>query len=93
MVRDIEKTLIEHPDVAEVCVVSVSKNGHGKESRAFVVLHEGAQTSAESLLAFCNEQVPQAEQPKGIHVLEALPKGRMGIVSRRALVELALNSA
>ncbi len=92
IVRKLEDVLIDHPDVAEVCVITVPHKGNGTQPKAFVVLRENAECSAEQLHAFCEARLPEYAGPKDVYIMSELPKGPLGIVSRRKLVDFALQN-
>ena len=89
MIQEIERILVKHPDVAEVCVVAIAGNGHGDSFKAFVVLRENTLLSAEALTAFCHPHLAEAKDRTEIRILPALPKSPMGRVVRRKLMEMA----
>ncbi|HPO15257.1 MAG TPA: hypothetical protein PLI09_17575 [Candidatus Hydrogenedentes bacterium] len=92
LVRKLEDILIDHPDVAEVCVISVPNDENGTKPKAFVVLRDNAHCSVEQLHAFCDDRLPEYAGLKDVHILPELPKGPLGIVSRRKLVDFALQT-
>ncbi len=84
--REVGSLLFSHPEVAEVCVLTVP-NCH-----AFVVLAHNASATLESLRDFCLEQMAQRELPP-ITLLDEMPKSCTGAVDRGQLVEMAQASA
>jgi acyl-CoA synthetase (AMP-forming)/AMP-acid ligase II len=85
-----ESVLIGHPDVAEVCVITVPDGADGKRPRAFVVLRADAAERVDALHAYCQEHFPEMTPPQDVEVLPELPRGPMGTVLRRKLVERVL---
>jgi acyl-CoA synthetase (AMP-forming)/AMP-acid ligase II len=68
----VEKTLREHPAVAEVAVVGVPDPVLGQEIKAFVVT--GAPVSEEELRAFAAERLAKFQVPRLWEFRESLPK-------------------
>jgi acyl-coenzyme A synthetase/AMP-(fatty) acid ligase len=91
--RELEETLVSHPDVAEVCAVGVPGADHEKHARAFVVLRPKAATSEECLRAYVQEHLSHFHEPREIAIVPELPKGPMGVVSRTKLIELSGTTA
>ncbi len=83
--REVEEVLYTHPSVEEAAVVGRPDEKLGEEVVAFVVLHAGAATSPEELIAFCKERVAAYKYPREIHFLDELPKGPTGKVLKREL--------
>lgn len=83
--REIEEVLYTHPDVVEVAVVGVPSERLGEEVAAYVVLAEGATTTAADLQAFAKEHVAAYKYPRAILLIEALPKGATGKILKREL--------
>jgi len=82
---EIERVLVEHPDVAEVAVVGVPDQTWGETPRACVVVRDGHAPSDEELIAYCAERIARYKRPRSIARYEALPRNSMGKVLRREL--------
>ena len=85
--REIEEVLAAHPAVAEVGVAGVPDEAKGEVARAWVVLAEGRQATAEELRAFCRERLAPYKVPATVEFRRELPKTMVGKVLRRALTE------
>jgi fatty-acyl-CoA synthase len=85
--REIEEVLAAHPAVAEVGVAGVPDEAKGEVARAWVVLAEGRQATAEELRAFCRERLAPYKVPATVEFRDELPKTMVGKVLRRALTE------
>ena len=83
--REVEDTLLAHPDVAEAAVVGVPDPRTGEQVRAAVVANPGAEPSPEALLAFCRERLARYKLPREIRVLDTLPRLATGKVARSIL--------
>src|SRR5262245_10571703 len=82
---EVETVLGAHPAVEEVAVVGLPDVEWGQRVGAFVVLRQGAQTTAEELGDFCRQRLASFKKPEVIRFLPELPKNPMGKVLRREL--------
>lgn len=83
--REIEDVLNAHPAVADSGVVGASHASRGQVPIAFVQLEEGASVEARELRAYCRGQLARYKVPREIRIVEELPRGPTGKVSRRQL--------
>jgi fatty-acyl-CoA synthase len=81
--REVEEALIEHPDVAEACVVGAADPDWGEVVVAFIV---GTASEAD-LDAHLLERIARFKRPKRYEYLDELPKNSYGKVLKRALRE------
>ncbi len=86
---EIEEVLGQHPAVAEAAVVGRPDPRRGEVPTAFVVLCEGAQLSAEELLAWCHDRLNAMKRPVEVEIRTELPRTMIGKVLRRALLDPA----
>src|SRR5438270_5399849 len=70
---EVERVLYEHESVLEAAVVGRPDDRWGEVPVAYVVLREGATTSADELIEHCRAQLAKFKVPKEITVIEALP--------------------
>jgi len=84
--RDVEEVIAAHPAVAEVGVAGIPDAYQGEAVKAWIVLHEGQQVSAEEIQAYCKEKLTGYKVPKYIEFRASLPKSMVGKVLRRELV-------
>jgi long-chain acyl-CoA synthetase len=83
--REVEDVLYAHAAVAEAAVVGVADPLMGEDVLAFVVTKPGAATTAEALIAFCQERLAKYKCPKHVRFLESLPKSPIGKILRKEL--------
>lgn len=86
--RDIEEIVVTHPDVADVAVFGVPHERWGETPVAAVVLHAGATSSRETIIAWVNERVSARFQKIGdVTILDAFPRSVAGKTLRRVIKE------
>lgn len=86
--RDLEELLSSHPSVSEAAVVGVPDERMGEEVLAFVVKKEGAETSEEAFIQFCQAHLAKNKTPRRILFLDTLPRNGVGKVLKTKLREL-----
>ncbi len=79
---EVEAALSEHPGVLECAVIGVIDDEELLKTKAFVVLAEGQQVSAEELKAFVKERLAPYKYPRIIEFTEELPKTATGKIQR-----------
>ncbi|MHA6803415.1 propionyl-CoA synthetase [Salinifilum ghardaiensis] len=88
-----EAVLAEHPAVAECAVIGVHDPLKGQVPYGLVVLKAGAADSAEAVAAELTESVRNRvgaiATPRGVAVVDALPKTRSGKILRKSMREIA----
>jgi acyl-CoA synthetase (AMP-forming)/AMP-acid ligase II len=82
---EIEQTLATHPAVVEVAVVGWPSQERGEEVAAFVVCRAGV--TEQDLLAHCRGSLAPYKIPRGIFIIDQLPKSGLGKVLKPALVQ------
>jgi len=82
--NEVEGVVAMHPGVLECAVVGVPDSGSGEAVKLFVVRRDPDLT-AESLMAFCHEQLTGYKRPKHIEFRNELPKTNVGKILRREL--------
>ena len=83
--REIDEVLMDHPAVGEAVAFGIAHRVHGEEAAAAVVLT--GEVTTEELVAFCKEKLADFKVPRTIHVMEEIPRGPTGKISRRFLTE------
>lgn len=84
---EIEHCLLGHPDVLECGVCGHTEEGLVR-TRAYVVLREGAATSADDLIEYARERLSGHKRPREVQFVESLPRTSNGKLDRRALQRL-----
>ena len=77
---EIENRLVEHPEIAEACVVGVEHKQLGQEVAAVVVLHDGAKLDREGVRSWVAEALAKFKVPTHVVFRDALPYNATGKV-------------
>jgi acyl-CoA synthetase (AMP-forming)/AMP-acid ligase II len=83
---EIEHVLAEHEAVLEVAVVGVEDEHWGQAVRAWVVLREDGEASADELKAHCDANLGRYKVPTEYWFVDELPKNASGKILKRELV-------
>ena len=85
--REVEEVLYEHPKVLDAAVVGVRDERCGEHVKAFVVLKDGEEATADEMVAFCKGKLTGYKIPREVVFRKELPKSNVGKVIRRLLRE------
>ena len=85
--REIEQVLARHPDIDEAAVLGVAHPYTGESAKALVVLREGAQLTADEVIAFCARSLARFKCPTTVEFVDGLPHTATGKVSKGRLRE------
>ncbi len=85
--REVEEVLYLHPKVAEAVVAGVPDRYRGETVKAYVVLKEGQESTADEIIAFCRIHLASFKVPTQVEFRTELPKTLIGKILRRVLVE------
>jgi long-chain acyl-CoA synthetase len=83
--RDLEEVMARHPTVQQCAVVGRPDPDAGEIPVAFVVLKEGAGTTAEELFDYCAQNVAAYKKIRQIIFKKELPMSAVGKVLKREL--------
>ena len=84
--QEVEKVIMEHPSVLEVCVVAVPDEHWGEVPKAFVTKKPGEEVAGEEIIEFCKERIARFKAPKYVEFGD-LPKTATGKVQKYVLRE------
>jgi len=80
---EVERVLDEHPAVQDACVVGLADDRWGEVVAAAVVCRSDAVADEEELAQWCADRLAGYKKPRVVRVLDELPKGSTGKVSKR----------
>jgi len=87
---EVETALVQHPAVADACVVGVPEPTLGEQAAALVVAEDGELDAAE-ILAFLRERgMSRYKWPEHFLVCAELPRTATGKLARARAAELAV---
>jgi long-chain acyl-CoA synthetase len=85
--RDIEEVLYQHPKIQEACVVGVPDPYRGETVKAYVILKEGSQSTAEEIIEYCRTYMAKYKVPTRVEFRDELPRSHVGKILRKSLRE------
>ena len=85
--REIEEVLYQHPKIQEACILGVPDPYRGETVKAFVVLKENQQATAEEIIEYCQKNMAKYKVPTSVEFRQELPKSHVGKVLRKILRE------
>ena len=84
--QEVEKVIMEHPGVLEVCVVGVPDERWGEVPKAFVVPRAGADVAENEVIQFTRDRIARFKAPKYVEFRD-LPKTATGKIQKYVLRE------
>ena len=84
---ELEGVVMEHPAVLDAAVIPKRDFEAGEVPKAFVVLQEGQEATAEDIMAFVAERVAPYKKLRELEFAESIPKSAAGKILRRELIE------
>ena len=84
--QEVEKVIMEHPGVLEVCVVGVPDDQWGEVPKAFITATPGAQVTGDEIIQFARDRIAHFKAPKHVEFGE-LPKTATGKIQKYVLRE------
>jgi acyl-CoA synthetase (AMP-forming)/AMP-acid ligase II len=85
--REVEDLLADHEAVVEAAVIGVEDEEFGQRLKAYVVLTEDGQLSAEELRAHVKANLASYKAPREVEFLDELPRNATGKILKRELRE------
>ncbi len=83
--REVEDLLADHEAVTEVAVIGVDDEEYGQRLKAFVVLSNEAEVSAEELKAHVKAHLAGYKAPREIEFMPELPRNATGKILKKDL--------
>jgi long-chain acyl-CoA synthetase len=85
---ELEHVVASHPDVAMVAVGPIPDSTKGELAKAYIVLKQDRNPSAEEISNFCRERLAAYKVPREIQFVDELPTTSSGKIMRRELIRL-----
>ncbi|MFK7920048.1 MAG: AMP-binding protein [Ilumatobacter sp.] len=86
---EVERVMLEHPDVGLVAVIGIRDQRMGEVGAAFVVPAPGVTIVESEMIEWCRERMANYKVPRVVHSLDALPMTASGKVQKPELRALA----
>ena len=88
--REVEDVIMSYPGVREVAVVGVPHEVHGQDIVALVVPTCEGCLDPDAVKSFARDQLAAYKYPRHVMLVDALPKGPTGKISKRQIDGAAL---
>jgi acyl-CoA synthetase (AMP-forming)/AMP-acid ligase II len=88
---EVEAVLLSHPAIAEAAVIGLPHADWGEEVHAVVSFNPGAGVDESELFAYCRDRLAGYKTPKGVTVMDALPRNSTGKILKRDLPSIIAN--
>ena len=86
---EIERDLLEHPDVAELAIMGVPDEVWGERVGMVCRIKAGRdELTVDSLRIWCEDRMARHKIPSRLLVVDEIPKNAMGKVNKKTLVKL-----
>jgi fatty-acyl-CoA synthase len=83
--REVEELLVTHEAIGDCAVIGVEDEDFGQRLKAFVVLRDGKDVSAEEVQAFVKENLARYKVPREVVFMDDLPRNPTGKILKREL--------
>lgn len=84
---EVERTLLEHPQVRAAAVIGCADEDWGERVTALVLPEDGAAPEVEALQTWCRARLAGYKMPRRWHLVESLPQNALGKVRKAVLRE------
>ena len=82
---EVEKVILEHSAVKEVCVFGVPDPKFGEGIKAVCSLHEGKTLTNQELIEFTGKKIAGFKKPRYVEFIKELPKAEDGSIDREKI--------
>ena len=82
---EVEKVILEHPLVEDVCVIGVADVRWGEAVKAVCVLKKEAKDTKINLAEFVKDKIAAYKKPQYVSFVDELPKNQKGDIDREAV--------
>jgi long-chain acyl-CoA synthetase len=84
---EIEKAIIEHPDIENCAVIGIPQDDFGEQPLAFVIPKPGHALTADDVYVFLDGRLASFKKPRRIEFVDTLPTNPMGKILKTELRE------
>jgi fatty-acyl-CoA synthase len=77
---EVERVLLDHPDIAEVAVIGIPHAKWGESGLALIVPRGSTPITLDGIRAFCENRLARYKLPTAVEVVESLPRNATGKV-------------
>ncbi len=84
---EVEHVFRTHPGIREVAIIGVPDPKWGETGKAFIVLQDGENASAEELMSWARTKLAKYKVPSHYAFIDELPKSDSGKILKRKLKE------
>jgi long-chain acyl-CoA synthetase len=82
---EIERAMVEHPDIEDCAVIGIPHEEFGEKPLAFLVPRKGAEIDVEDISAFLDGRLASFKKPREYEIVSSLPMSPMGKVLKNEL--------
>ena len=82
---EVEKAILEHDAIKDVCVFGVPDPKFGEGIKAVCSLQQGADLTKEDLIKFCGSRIAGYKKPRYVEFIDALPRTKDGTIDREKI--------
>jgi len=82
---EVEKAILKHEAVREVCVFGVPDPKFGEGIKAVCSLNPGKSLTREDLIKFCGSLIAGYKKPRYVEFIKDLPKAENGTIDRQKI--------
>ena len=86
--QEVEKVLLEHPEISESGVCAIPDGYKGESVKAVIVAKNNSDLTEKKVIEHCMQQLAPFKVPKKVIFTNSLPKSFLGKVIRRQLNEI-----
>lgn len=84
---EVEEVLYTNPKISLAAVVGVPDKRKGELARAYIVLKEGEEATAEEIINYVRDRIAKFKAPRSVVFVDSLPLGPTGKILKRVLRE------
>lgn len=82
---EVEKVILEHDAIKDVCVFGVPDPKFGEGIKAVCSLKPGANLTKDDLIKFCGSLIAGYKKPRYVEFINELPRAEDGTIDRKKI--------